>query len=221
MITVTQIRAARALLAWKQSDLAAASGISLPAIARLEKDVGNPRSGTINAIQTAFETQGVRFIGTTGVDLEREIFKIEIFEGKTGIQHVWDDVVEALKDKPGSEFLMSSMNEKDWFDTFGDKVNIEMQRRFKLGVKSRLMIKEGDNLCLGTSEEYRCVPAAIFGQTPYFVYADRYAIINWDPMRIILIRSQSVADTFRSQFEFNWSLGKPVTNPRILYPLFG
>jgi hypothetical protein len=60
----------------------------------------------------------------------------------------------------------------------------------------------------------------LFGQTPYFVYGDRYAIINWEPMRIIRIRSQSVADTFRKQFEFNWALGTPIKNPKILFPLF-
>jgi DNA-binding XRE family transcriptional regulator len=36
MITVRQMKAARALLAWSQGDLAKASGVSEPTIARLE-----------------------------------------------------------------------------------------------------------------------------------------------------------------------------------------
>ncbi len=219
MITIPQIRAGRALLEWKQSDLAEASGVSLPAIARLEKNIGNPRSGTLESIQKAFEEQGVKFIGKTGVDYEREVFKISVFEGEASIQQIWDDVVEVLKSNPQSEFLMSSMNEQFWLDIFGEKINEEIRRRYKLGIKSRLLIQEGDNLCLGSSNTYRCVPAAIFGQTPYFVYNDRYAIINWEPLRIILIRSRSIADTFRKQFEFNWALSGPVQNPRVLFPL--
>jgi len=40
MISVRQMKAARALLAWSQSDLAAASGISEPTIGRLEAEDG-------------------------------------------------------------------------------------------------------------------------------------------------------------------------------------
>lgn len=36
MISIRQIKAARALLAWSQADLAEASGVSEPTIARLE-----------------------------------------------------------------------------------------------------------------------------------------------------------------------------------------
>ncbi len=219
MISITQIRAARALLGWKQSQLAQVSGVSIPAIARLEQNTGNPRSGTIDAIQKAFETNGVEFLGETGVDLRKEIFKIDILEDSDAIQKIWDDVVVTLQGT-GGEMLMSGMDEKLWFDVYGDKVGDEMKRRFKAGIRSRLLIKEGDNVCVGADDSYRCVPKAVFGQIPYFVYADKYALIHWNPMRIILIRSQSVADTFRQQFEFNWSLGVPIKNPKILFPLF-
>ena len=47
MITFQQVKAARALLGWKQSDLAKASGMSLPAIARLEQGGSSPRFDTI------------------------------------------------------------------------------------------------------------------------------------------------------------------------------
>ncbi|HEU0118565.1 MAG TPA: helix-turn-helix domain-containing protein, partial [Alphaproteobacteria bacterium] len=53
MITIQQVKAARALLDWTQSDLADQSNISLPAIARLEQAIGNPRSDTVQAIRDA------------------------------------------------------------------------------------------------------------------------------------------------------------------------
>lgn len=218
MISLLQIRAARALLGWKQSELAEASGISVPAIARLEQGMGNPRADTIEALQIAFEAHNIEFFGENGVDLRRDGFRIDILEGIEGMQTIWDDVAVKCADRKG-EFLMSGIDERYWMK-FGDKVSDEMRRRFKAKVRSRLLIKEGDNLCLGSDDTYRCVPNAVFGQTPYFVYADRYALINLDPMRIVLIRSQSVADTFRKQFDFNWGLGEPVKNPKIMHPLF-
>ncbi len=219
MISIAQIRAARALLDWKQSKLAEISGVSVPAIARLEQDTGNPRSNTLDAIQNAFESHGVEFFGDNGVNLVKDIFKVYTYTGLEGMQIIWDDVVAKCANRK-SEFLMSSMDERIWIKLFGDKVGDEMKRRFEAKVSSRLLIREGDNLCIGSDDTYRCVPMAVFGQTPYFVYADKYALINWEPLRIVLIRSQQMADTFRKQFDFNWNLGTPVKNPKIMFPLF-
>lgn len=62
MITAAQIRAARALLTWKQVDLAKASGISEMSIKNIERGDTDPRVSTIAAIRTALEQAGVQFL---------------------------------------------------------------------------------------------------------------------------------------------------------------
>jgi transcriptional regulator with XRE-family HTH domain len=63
MITAGQIRAARALIGWKQSDLAKKSGISEITIKNVEREATlGPRSTTLGAIQAAFERAGVAFL---------------------------------------------------------------------------------------------------------------------------------------------------------------
>jgi transcriptional regulator with XRE-family HTH domain len=62
MITAGQIRAARALIGWKQIDLAKRSGISEISIKNIERGVTDPRYRTLEAIQTAFERSGVVFL---------------------------------------------------------------------------------------------------------------------------------------------------------------
>lgn len=62
MITPAQIRAARALLGWKQTDLASASGLSEMTVKNLEKPGSDPRASTLNAVQAAFEAAGVIFL---------------------------------------------------------------------------------------------------------------------------------------------------------------
>jgi predicted transcriptional regulator len=62
MITRAQIRAARALIDWTQSDLAQASGVSQVAIKNLERGATDPRVRTINNIQAAFDQAGVIFL---------------------------------------------------------------------------------------------------------------------------------------------------------------
>ncbi len=74
MISVRQVKAARALLGWSQDDLAKASGVSKPTIARLEtaEHLGG-YAGTREKIVYALETAGVVFTngGEPGVKLKR------------------------------------------------------------------------------------------------------------------------------------------------------
>ena len=61
MLEPAQIRAARALLGWRQEDLSKASGVGTATIHRIEKSNG-PITGyvsTIVRIQAAFEDAGV------------------------------------------------------------------------------------------------------------------------------------------------------------------
>jgi len=68
LVTIRQVKAARALLGWSQSDLAARSGISEPTIARLEAADGElgGRGETVRKIRDALVAAGVEFIDENG-----------------------------------------------------------------------------------------------------------------------------------------------------------
>jgi transcriptional regulator with XRE-family HTH domain len=57
----SQIRAARALIGAKQSDLARAAGVSLATLNNIERGVGDPRSSTLERIETALAGAGIEF----------------------------------------------------------------------------------------------------------------------------------------------------------------
>ena len=68
MISIRQVKAARALLGWSQTDLAEKSGVSAPTIKRLEA-MGGPvggRTGTAEAMRSALEAAGIEFIAENG-----------------------------------------------------------------------------------------------------------------------------------------------------------
>jgi transcriptional regulator with XRE-family HTH domain len=78
MITRGQIRAARGLLGWTQSQLANVAGLSEVAIKNLERGRTDPRASTLTAIQEAFDRAGVVFLdpgdtrnGGSGVRLKQ------------------------------------------------------------------------------------------------------------------------------------------------------
>ena len=78
MVSVRQIKAGRALLGWSQSDLASASEVSEPTIARLESVDGElgGREATVQKIRAALEKGGIHFIeengGGQGVRLRKQ-----------------------------------------------------------------------------------------------------------------------------------------------------
>jgi predicted transcriptional regulator len=67
-ISIRQIKAARALLAWSQDDLTEASGVSKPTIARLESEDGpiGGRAETGDKLIAALQKAGVEFITENG-----------------------------------------------------------------------------------------------------------------------------------------------------------
>lgn len=67
MISVAQVRAARGLLGWSQTQLGEAASLSLPTVKRYETGRGAKVSAdAIAAIRTALEAAGVEFIAENG-----------------------------------------------------------------------------------------------------------------------------------------------------------
>jgi transcriptional regulator with XRE-family HTH domain len=64
MLQVAQLRAARALLGWRQEDVAQAANVGVATIRRIENQEGPPMGyvSTVLKIQGAFEQAGIQFI---------------------------------------------------------------------------------------------------------------------------------------------------------------
>jgi transcriptional regulator with XRE-family HTH domain len=76
MLQSSQLRAARALLGWRQEDLAEAADVGLATLARIEQGTGVVQGNfsTIMKLQSTLELQGISFINDAsgyGVRLER------------------------------------------------------------------------------------------------------------------------------------------------------
>jgi transcriptional regulator with XRE-family HTH domain len=67
LLSIEQIRAARGLLGWSQSELAKRAGLSLPTVKRVEAGVGPRVSDAARVrMQEALEAGGVSFIDENG-----------------------------------------------------------------------------------------------------------------------------------------------------------
>ena len=67
-VSIRQIKAARALLGWSQTDLAESSGVSAPTVKRLEASEGEVggRIETAEALVAALKQAGIEFIAENG-----------------------------------------------------------------------------------------------------------------------------------------------------------
>lgn len=79
MFTSRQIKAARALLGWDQTRLAAEAGVSVPTVRRMELKEGivSGHTRTIFAVQQALEAAGIELLDgeAPGVRLHRPLKK--------------------------------------------------------------------------------------------------------------------------------------------------
>lgn len=68
MLTVPQLRAARALLGWSQLELAERAKVSFPTIQRLENPKYGPQASSlriVTAVRQALEVNGVLFLSSS------------------------------------------------------------------------------------------------------------------------------------------------------------
>lgn len=222
MITIEQIKAARALLSWDQSDLAKAAGISIPALSNLERGAVTPRFKTIEAIQNALENAGIEFLQNFGVTRHKEVLKVDMLEGKDCVKKLFEDIYETLN-PTGGDLLASGIDEKYFLPHAGEALFNYLKKAYRhKNMRGRVLLCEGDKHLVGKPDKsiYRWVEKESFSLVPYYIYADKYAIILWGtPTRIIIIQNKALAETHRRQFEKEWKRAKiPPQNIKRLWP---
>lgn len=73
LITPAQMKAARALLGWRQADLAAASGVAEITIRTIERGATDARGSTLGKIQAALERAGIEIIPPGGASIAGDV----------------------------------------------------------------------------------------------------------------------------------------------------
>jgi len=208
MISIEQIKAARALLDWTQDELAAAAGLSKPSINTLERRIANPKIGTLNAIQKALEKAGVQFTDGPGVKLHSSVLKTQIFEGEDSLVRLCHDMFDTLvgTDK---ELMISGIAEQKYRTLGGKRILAEIKRRVKHKIKTKLLSCEGDKTFIEPKSHYRWMSKKFFPTVPTYIYDNKYAIFLWGPpQKVILIENAEIAESYRQQFLAHWAAAK-------------
>lgn len=208
MITLSQIKAARALLNWTQDNLAKAADLSLPGINNLERGITSPRKETLSAIENALTQAGIEFIDITGVRLKTPDLAIETIEGENWL-YQYDQYLFARLKSDKDELLQYACDNRFWM-IYGSSTNhhyIDHKKVTKF--RERILVPSNVDYITSPAEAYRALPVNNFERIDKQIFGDCVANILWDARKIVIITSKNLAGNERLQFNLLWDQGKP------------
>lgn len=212
MPTLEQIRAARALIGWSQSDLANKADLSQTGIARIENGTNQPNSTTLDKIRTAFDKEDVEFIGGSGV--KKRTGEVRILRGSNAMSDFLDDVYQTATkhgtlENPTHVFL-SNVVHQNWVKWMGDtrwKNHAERMTKDKALMDVRIITQEGDlNFPARAYSKYKWIQPEFFNDKSIYSYHDRLAFLDFrhDDVIINIMKQADFAKGYRDLFLIAW-----------------
>jgi sugar-specific transcriptional regulator TrmB len=132
------------------------------------------------------------------------------FRGKAGLKSAFDDQLET-----GEEICIWGATTKatdilQYYFPHFDK------QRVKKKIKARIIFNESEQKHSYVSSiplaEVRFVPKEITSKTAVCIYSRNICIVAWKPDPVaILIREETISESFRNYFEFMWRFAKKQT----------
>lgn len=207
MMTIAQIRAARALLDWSQSDLADYAGLSQTGIARIENGTNKPNSSTLDKINTAFDRADIEFIGETGV--KKRTGEIQTLHGAEGLKAFLDDLY-VYAQKKGGEFCLHNADPDNWYKWVGREW-FDMHSERMAGLSDTIAFKitcaEGmGNLISSGFAEYRWFPKDKFSDQSIYAYGETLAFVHFgeESLKIDILKNEQFSKAFQVLFDIAW-----------------
>ncbi len=203
LITTDQIRAARALKNWSQTDLAERTGLAVPTIANIELGKQEPGKNTLAKIIDAFSIGGIRFTAN-GVEFDKD--EIVSIVGLGKFKNILFDVIRTLENKPPREreFLVFSAD-----DTRSSPEEIELYNEMLTRGITHRRIVSSKAKSLHHRYSSKTIESKYFDDKgAVFVFDDRLAFYtaaegDQEPTTLI-ITNHRIAETYKKIFAYMW-----------------
>jgi len=130
-----------------------------------------------------------------------------IYQGYQGVRTILLDII--ARQKEGYELLTFGSDENVFANKFPQLVSMYIREVKENNFSSRALFAKG-TVPVNPSENLRVLPKGLLSPIRIAVYAERTAIFDFsEPVSVILIMKQNVADGYRDQFEHLWSIAEP------------
>lgn len=209
-LTLSQIKAARALLEWTQTDLASHAGLNNDQVRSFES--GRTRSlNVLEAIHDAFLNNGIEF--TEGEGVKKRTGDIRLLSGEFGFINFLNDVYETIK-KHGGEINVTDVEDAVFAKYAGEYDEIHVNRMASLkNFMCHSLSSQKNHITRTNYSEYRWLPKEEFGPVPFYQYAHKLAMIIFDEpyARIFILEAPEIAESFRTKFMAMWNRAQSPT----------
>lgn len=205
-ITFDQLRAARSLLNLDQKDVAAATGINVNVISRVERGASEPRDGTVAPLIQFYEQAGIEFLESNGIRQRKAM--VQTYEDQRGFRMLMDQVFETARDHGGRISLFNGPPRlflewlgEDWYVMHAKRMHALRDR-----IDFRIIVKEGETQLIASGfAQYRCFPEDKFKNRTIYAFGDKVAFLNFeDDLRIVVISQRETVESFHILFDLAW-----------------
>jgi len=210
ILSAQQIRAARAMLDWSQEDLAKVASLSINTIYNLEKGHISPRKLTV--VRTAFEDNGVEFVGTHGVNLQTEGHRC--YAGRDSRDRFFDDLLAGILGN-GYEIAAVFESNESFTKVFGGGEALNARRLEQLGERAKVRCilsdaRHKDPLC--SAFKFRAVPKQPLAPISFLLFGQSVALVVSDDVNFFfcVVTFSSFANRAWKSFELNWDAALPL-----------
>lgn len=194
LITIEQIKAARALLGWTQKDLAHHAELTVDHIRNFEGGRSRPLE-VLESVYRTFSIHGIQFVSGGAI----------LSQASSYILDSYMDLLNAIsKEMPeGGEILKHCVDDRRSTADVIEKV----QEMRKAGVKDRLTISDDNTYITGYPGQYRQIPKNYFASSEVvIIYLNKVAFFV--DGKVLVIVSDALSRVFKDQFEYWWKQGK-------------
>lgn len=207
MITRRQLKAARGLLDWSQTELGEHSGISQTAITNIEKGYVRPTSKTMVALRDACEREGVEFIEGGARLRPKNIFTFEGLEFSRQFSRYMYSIVQKHKLR---EVCLIGINEDHILDEDRQNIKENAGALFQAGLTQRFIVKEtmsvpAENRINPPGSYRKLPPGCVLDLTPCFIFGTYYAMMLFDEQKVVVIDNKNLAEFHQNLFDYLWS----------------
>jgi|APSaa5957512622_1039677.scaffolds.fasta_scaffold43923_1 HTH-type transcriptional regulator, sugar sensing transcriptional regulator len=137
-------------------------------------------------------------------ETNEEEIKIEILKGKEGFKTLLNLILRTKKDLHGY-----GIDETKFEENFPIDLKHFLKQEQKLGIKEKLITFKNPEFTYDVPHvTYRYFDKEFFSPTPWFAFGDYVAIMIWDPLTTILIKSKELSEGFDKQFNLLWKIAK-------------
>jgi len=206
ILECSQIRAARALLNWSQSDLARAAQMASSSVKNVESEFMSTRQDTIKQIKDALECNGIEFLPGSGVKLKTDF--VTTINGKPATPALIDCLYTTAHASTDREILVLGLDEAFavQYDGLG-RITEHYARLKSAGITQKILANEGTTEFLNEPSCYRLLARERFGKTvPVYICGDKVVTHTGTlRRRTIIIEDRALAQLQRAIFHSLWS----------------